>query len=197
MRVNGRVIADSLIVAPALFRVSEAGSTGLRRVIRVHESRFRTWTRFSKPGVYRLSVSYPGDSSHLPSSATVNIRVTDNFPWNPKGKAVVKTPDGVRLVIRSAFCSFGRHGGVRLRFGGKPTTADVPYIQLVAQRRKGNPAVLDIFDGVINLGPQWADASHRGTAHVLGHRRGTFVLLRDRDDGAARKPRYTGIWNCG
>ena len=76
VRVDGRVIGGSSIVAPALFRVSEAGSTIRRKFIRIHESRFRTWTRFAKPGVYRVSVSYPGDSSHLPSSASVKIRVT-------------------------------------------------------------------------------------------------------------------------
>ena len=120
-------------------------------------------------------------------------------PWNPKGKAVVKSPDGLRLVIRSAFCSFGRHG-VRLRFGGKPTTTDVPYIQLVAQRREGDPSVLDIFDGVINLPPKWgwADAMHVGTAHVqVARRRGTFALFRDGADVATDTPRYTGTWNCG
>ena len=66
----------SSIVAHALFRVFEAGSTIRRKIIRIHESRFRTWVRFSKPGVYRVSVSYPGDSSHLPSSASVKIRAT-------------------------------------------------------------------------------------------------------------------------
>ena len=82
VRVDGRVIGGSSIVAPALFRVSEAGSTIRRKIIRIHESRFRTWVRFSKPGVYRVSVSYPGDtglgggSGHLPSSASVKIRVT-------------------------------------------------------------------------------------------------------------------------
>ncbi len=78
-------------------------------------------------------------------------------PWRPQGKAVVKTPDGVSLVIRSSFCSFGRHGYVRLRFGGKlaglHATTNMPYLHLVAKRREGNPAVLDIFDGVVNLGP--------------------------------------------
>ena len=73
--------------APALFRVSEAGLTIRRKFIRVHESHFNTWTRISKPGVYRVSISYPGDSGslggrslggpgHLPSSASVTIRVT-------------------------------------------------------------------------------------------------------------------------
>ena len=87
-------------------------------------------------------------------------------PWNPKGKAVVKSPDGVSHVVHSSFCSLGRHGGVRLRFGGKlaarTVTTDRPYIHLVAQRREGNPSVLDIFDGVINLPPKWgwADAMH-------------------------------------
>jgi hypothetical protein len=82
VRVDGRVIGGSTIVAPALFRVSEAGSTIRKKIIRIHESRFRTWTRCSRPGVYRVSVSYPGDSGsgggsgHLPSSASVKIRVT-------------------------------------------------------------------------------------------------------------------------
>jgi hypothetical protein len=120
--------------------------------------------------------------------------------WRPKGKAVVKTPDGVSLVIHSSFCSFGRHGYVRLRFGGKQAglrvTTDRPYIHLVAKTREGNPAVLDIFDGVVNLGPKWADAPHFGTAHVqVARRRGTFVLFRPGD--VTGKPRYTGSWNCG
>jgi hypothetical protein len=112
--------------------------------------------------------------------------------WRPEGKAVVKTPDGVSLVIRKAWCSFGRYGGIRLRFGGKPVSKDMLYMQLVAQRREGNPNILDIFDGAINLGPKWADAPNRGTAHVqIGHRRGTFVL---RQPGSRE---YTGTWNCG
>ena len=60
----------------ALFRVSESGSTTRKKIIRIHESLFNTWTRLSKPGVYRVSVFYPGDSSRLPSSASVTIRVT-------------------------------------------------------------------------------------------------------------------------
>ena len=85
VRVGGTVIGRSPFIyvkAPGLFRVFEAGSMIRRKIIRVHESRFRTWTRFSKPGVYRVSVFYPGDngsgggSGHLPSSASVNIRVT-------------------------------------------------------------------------------------------------------------------------
>jgi hypothetical protein len=79
VRVDGTVIAASWskkwVTAPALFRVSESGST-TRKIIRVHEGHFRTWTRFSKPGVYRVSVSYPGDSWRLPGSAHVTIRVT-------------------------------------------------------------------------------------------------------------------------
>jgi len=124
-------------------------------------------------------------------------------PWNPKGKAVVKSPDGVSHVVHSSFCSLGRHGGVRLRFGGKlaaRTVTDRPYIHLVAQRREGNPSVLDIFDGVINLPPKWgwADAMHVGTAHVqVARRRGTFALFRDGDDVATDTPRYTGVWDCG
>jgi hypothetical protein len=121
-----------------------------------------------------------------------------NMPWNPRGKAVVKSPDGASLVIRNSFCSFGQHGGVRLRFGGKPVTTDKPYMQLVAQRRKGNPAVLDIFDGVFNFPPEWGDANHFGTVHVqVARRRGTFALFGSPDDVATGKARYTGSWNCG
>jgi len=81
VRVYGTVVGTRgsrrvSIVAPALFRVSESGSTIRKKIIRIHESRFRTWTRFSKPGVYRVSVSYPGDSLRLPSSASVKIRAT-------------------------------------------------------------------------------------------------------------------------
>jgi hypothetical protein len=77
VRVDGRVVGGSTIVAPALFRVFEADSMIRRKIIRIHETRFRTWTRFSKPGVYRVSVFYPGDSlRHLPSRASVKIRVT-------------------------------------------------------------------------------------------------------------------------
>ncbi len=82
VRVVGRVVGGTSIVTPGLFRVSEAGSTIRRKIIRIHESRFRTWTRLSKPGVYRVAVFYPGDSGsgggsgHLPSSASVKIRVT-------------------------------------------------------------------------------------------------------------------------
>ena len=91
VRVDGRVIGGSSIGGPALFRVSGASAgvqatIGLRKIhrkfIRIHEGRFRTWFRPSKPGVYRVSVSYPGDdgseggSGHLPSSASVKIRVT-------------------------------------------------------------------------------------------------------------------------
>ena len=84
VRVDGRVIGGSTIVAPALFRVSTGSTTIRSKIIKIHESRFRTWARFSRPGVYRVSVSYRGDdgsgggSGHLPSSARVyiNIRVT-------------------------------------------------------------------------------------------------------------------------
>ena len=81
VRVKGTVIglagrARVSIVAGALFRVSESGSTTFKKIIRIHESHFNTWIRFSKPGVYRVSVSYPGDSWRLPSSAIVTIRVT-------------------------------------------------------------------------------------------------------------------------
>jgi hypothetical protein len=78
VRVAGNVMSGgSSIVAPALFRVSEAGLTVHNKTIRIHESRFKTWTSFPKPGVYRVAVSYPGDGdAHLPTSASVTIRVT-------------------------------------------------------------------------------------------------------------------------
>jgi hypothetical protein len=122
-----------------------------------------------------------------------------NMPWNPRGKAVVKTPDGVSHVIRSSFCQFGPNGLVRLRFGGKPSaTTDMPYMQLVARRREGNPAVLDIIDGVLEFPPEWGDANHFGTVHVqVARRRGTFALFDEPDDAGTGKPRYTGSWVCG
>ena len=77
MRVVGTVIGSGAsIVAGARFRVSESGSTTRKKTIRIHEGHFNTWTRLSKPGVYRVSVFYPGDSWRLPSSASVKIRVT-------------------------------------------------------------------------------------------------------------------------
>ena len=80
VRVDGTVKGASWslrwVTAPVLFRVSESGSTIREKIIRAHEGRFKTWTRFSKPGVYRVSVSYPGDGWRLPSSASVTIRVT-------------------------------------------------------------------------------------------------------------------------
>ena len=59
----------------------------------------------------------------------------NHMPWNPRGKAVVKTPDGVSHVILSSNCQFGPNGLVRLRFGGKlagrpSATTDMPYMQL-------------------------------------------------------------------
>ena len=79
VRVDGTVNGTSpfsYVTAPGLFRVFEAGSMTRRKIIRIHEGRFRTWTRFSKPGVYRVSVFYPGDDSRLPGRASVTIRVT-------------------------------------------------------------------------------------------------------------------------
>ena len=61
VRVDGRAIGGSSIFASALFRVSRA-SPGVwatigprkihRKMIRISEGRFRTWTRFSEPGRY-------------------------------------------------------------------------------------------------------------------------------------------------
>jgi hypothetical protein len=122
--------------------------------------------------------------------------------WDPKGKAVVKTPGGVLHVIRSSNCSFGQHGWVRLRFGGKlaglSATTDMPYMNLVARMREGDPAVLDIIDGVLKFPPEWGDANHFGTVHVqVARRRGTFALFNEPDDVGTGKPRYTGSWKCG
>ena len=82
VRVDGTVNGTSpfsYVTAPGLFRVFEAGSVIRRKFIRIHEGHFRTWTRFSKPGLYRVSVFYPGDSlreGRLPGRASVTIRVT-------------------------------------------------------------------------------------------------------------------------
>jgi hypothetical protein len=121
--------------------------------------------------------------------------VPKQSPWNPRGRAVVKTPDGASHVIRSSFCSFGPTL-VRLRFGGKLFRTDAPYMHLVATRREGQPAVFEVFDGVLTLPPNEA-AVTAGTARVHGYRRGTFALLRDRDDVGTGKARYTGTWYCG
>ena len=72
----------------------------------------------------------------------------NHMPWNPKGKAVVKTPDGVSHVIRYSVCNFGGPLPGRLRFGGE---AGRNHLSIVVARRKGNPAVLDIIDGVLTL----------------------------------------------
>ena len=68
--------ANPYVTAPGLFRVFEADSLIRRKILRIHEGHFRTWTRFSKPGVYRVSVFYPGDPRRLPGRASVEIRVT-------------------------------------------------------------------------------------------------------------------------
>jgi len=82
VRVDGTALSpgseSTYVTAPGLFRVfDEAGSMIRRKILRIHEGRFRTWTRFSKPGVYRVSVFYPGDSlGRGPGRASVKIRVT-------------------------------------------------------------------------------------------------------------------------
>jgi hypothetical protein len=117
--------------------------------------------------------------------------------WNPKGSAVVKTPNGVSHVIRKSRCYPGALAG-RLQFGGTPIDSDLPYLSLVTQARKGSPAVLDIIDGVLRLAPK-ADIAVLGTAHVqVGPaKRGTFVLFKHLGNGVLGKARYTGSWNCG
>jgi hypothetical protein len=83
VRVDGTALSpgseSTYVTAPGLFRVfDEAGSMIRRKILRIHEGRFRTWTRFSKPGVYRVSVFYPGSKQldRLPGRASVKIRVT-------------------------------------------------------------------------------------------------------------------------
>jgi hypothetical protein len=80
VRVDGTALssppASVYVTAHGLFRVFDADSMIRRKFLRIHEGRFRTWTRFSEPGVYRVSVFYPGDGSRLPSRAGVTIRVT-------------------------------------------------------------------------------------------------------------------------
>ncbi len=62
----------------------------------------------------------------------------NHMPWNPNGKAVVKTPGGVSHVIRSSVCNFGPHAG-RLRFGGTPIDSDSPYMSIVVRELRGIP----------------------------------------------------------
>ena len=121
----------------------------------------------------------------------------NHMPWNPKGKAVVKTPDGVSHVIRYSVCNFGGPLPGRLRFGGTLINSDLPYMSIVVETRKGNPAVLDIIDGVLRLAPDLTIAV-LGTAHVQDvFKRGTFVLYKHKGGGVTGKARYTGSWRCG
>ena len=121
--------------------------------------------------------------------------------WRPKGKAVVKTPDGVSHVIRESACYLVRPERLRfwrLQFGGTSINSDLPYMSLLVSERKGNPTVLDIEDGNLRL-PHKSTSAVLGTAHVQVRpvRRGTFVLFIDGGSGATGKPRYTGSWKCG
>jgi hypothetical protein len=115
-----------------------------------------------------------------------------HMPWNLKGRAVVKTPDGVSHVIRGSVCNFGPRSG-RLRFGADATD----YLSIVVSRPKGKPAVLDIEDGILTL-PNVSTAV-LGTAQVqdLPVKRGTFVLYTHKGNNVRGKPRYTGSWKCG
>ena len=121
----------------------------------------------------------------------------NHMPWNPRGKAVVKTPGGVSHVIRYSVCNFGPREG-RLRFGGTRINSDSPYMSIVVGARKGNPAVLDIIDGVLRLAPN-STIAVLGTAHVQDYpvKRGTFVLFGHKGGGVTGKARYTGSWKCG
>ena len=109
----------------------------------------------------------------------------------------MKTPGGVSHVIRGSVCNFGPRAG-RLRFGDGSITANVSsYMSIVVSARKGNPAVLDIIDGVLSL-PK-LDMAVLGTARVQDQpvKRGTFVVFRHRGGGVTGKARYTGSWRCG
>jgi hypothetical protein len=121
----------------------------------------------------------------------------NHMPWNPNGKAFVKTPARVSHVIRQSVCNFGPHAG-RLRFGGTPINSDLPYMSLVVRELQGNPTVLDIEDGILRL-PHKATFAVLGTAHVQEHpvKRGTFVLFIHKGGGVTGKARYTGSWSCG
>ena len=127
---------------------------------------------------------------------------SDRTIWNPRGKAVVKTPSGVSHVIRSSVCYFGpqarARSNLRLLFGGTSINSDSPYMSLLVSERKGNPTVLDIEDGVLRLAPNSTFAV-LGTAHIQERpvRRGTFVLFRHLGGGVTGKARYTGSWKCG
>ena len=131
----------------------------------------------------------------------VERRCTDHHkPWNPRGKAVVKTPDGVSHVIRKSRCYpslLGAPRTGRLQFGGTPIDSDLPYMSIVTKKRKGSPAVLDIIDGVLRLAPN-ATIAVLGKAQVQDRfaRRGTFVLYQNKGGGVTGKARYTGSWNC-
>lgn len=121
----------------------------------------------------------------------------NHMPWNPKGKAVVKTPGGVLYVIRQSVCNFGPHAG-RLRFGGTPIDSDAPYMSLVVREVKGYPTMLDIEDGVLRLADGTTFAVV-GSAAVQERpvKRGTFVLFKHKGSGATSKARYLGSWKCG
>ena len=111
----------------------------------------------------------------------------DHKPWNPGGKAVVKTPDGVSHVFGKSRCYpsvLGAPRTGRLQFGGTPIDSELPYMSIVTKKRKGSPAVLDIIDGVLRLAPN-ATIAVLGKAQVQDRfaRRGTFVLFRTRAVG--------------
>ena len=97
----------------------------------------------------------------------------NHMPWNARGKAVVKTPGGISHVIRHSVCNFGPHAG-RLRFGGDPVNSDSTYMSLVVRELEGNPAVLDIEDGILRLGD-----NSSFTVRGYGSRPGTPCQARD------------------
>jgi hypothetical protein len=125
----------------------------------------------------------------------------NQIPWNPGGKAVVKTPGGVSHVIRDSACYLVRPERLRFWrffFGGTSINSDLPYMSLLVSERKGNPTVLDIEDGNLRLPHKSTFAVLGGTAHVQVRpvERGTFVLFIDSGNGVTGKARYTGSWKC-
>ena len=137
----------------------------------------------------------------LSSESSDGTPKIDHKPWNPKGKAVVKTPNGVSHVIRKSRCYpsiLGAPRTGRLQFGGTPIDSDFPAVHVHRhEKAQRNLAVLDIIDGVLRLAPN-ATIAVLGKAQVQDDfaRRGTFVLYQNKGGGVTGKARYTGSWIC-
>ena len=121
----------------------------------------------------------------------------NHMPWNPKGKAVVKTPDGVSHVIRYSVCNFGGPLPGRLRFGGTLINSDLPYMSIVVESAQGKSRCPRHHRRCAETAPNLTIAV-LGTAHVQDvFKRGTFVLYKHKGGGVTGKARYTGSWRCG